>query len=76
MLTRIDIKIIKELLAEELKPLKQDVQELKSDMKAVKRDTTKIRKDLEMVTGEFDKEQVSLKKRVDRIENHIGLTPL
>ena len=90
MLTKSDLSAIRQVIKEQiqtelkplrqdiqaLKPLRQDIQELKSDVKSVKKDITEIRNDLEMVTGEFDKEQVALKKRTDRIEKHLDLTPI
>jgi hypothetical protein len=56
---------------DDLKPINQKIDKLEFSLKSIKKDTTKIRSDLEMVTGEFDKEQVILKKRVDRIEEHL-----
>ena len=47
---------------------KDDIEKLTVDLKEIRKDTRKIRIDLEMVTGEFDKELIEVKKRVDRLE--------
>lgn len=84
MLTRSDKKWLQENFAtkddlensatkNDLKPINQKIDKLASGLESIKKDTTKIRRDLEMVTGEVDKEQVLLKKRVDRVEEHLGL---
>lgn len=72
MLTKSDTKIIKDLL----KPLEQDVTSLKVDVKVIKADVAKIRKDVDAVVDFFDKEYLDIRKRVERIEEHLGLTPL
>lgn len=48
---------------------KDDMEELKACLKEVRKDTRKIRSDLEMVTGEFDKELVDIKRRIEQLEN-------
>ncbi len=86
MLTKTDIKIIKDLLKDfatknDLKTfaIKDDLKafatkdDLQKELKPIKRDINKIRRDLEMVTGTLDEEQVKLNRRVERIETHLHL---
>ncbi len=50
-------------------PIKKDMQTLKSDM-------TRIRKDIKTIVNFFDTEYLDLRKRVERIEEHLNLTPI
>lgn len=83
MLTKDDLK-------EELKPIKADIKGLKinvkgltgdvkgikADIKTLKADVTKIRKDTGVIVDFFDREYLDLRKRVTRIEEHLGLSPI
>ena len=56
--------------------LKNGLEPINKSLKSIKNTTTKIRKDLEMVTGEFDRDLINLKKRTEKIEKHIGFPPI
>lgn len=64
MLTKNDLNQIDTVVAKriqtELKPIKQDV--------------AKIRKDMSTIVNFFDREYLELRKRVDRIEEHLNLS--
>lgn len=44
-------------------------------LKPIKQDIAKIRKDITMVISFFDREYVDLRARVERIEDHLHLSP-
>ena len=46
---------------------------LKKDMKVVKKDLSKVKSDLKVTIEFFDKDLVRNKKRIERVENHLGL---
>jgi len=46
------------------------------ELKPIKRDIKQIKNDLNMVIGSFDRELVYQGKRVDRLDNHLGLVKL
>lgn len=52
-------------------PTKAD---LAKELKPIKSDTAKIRKDIDAIISLFDREYVDLRKRVARIEEHLGLS--
>ena len=52
----------KKIIVQELKPIKDDI--------------THIRKDMKTIVNYFDKEYLQLRKRVERLENHLHLSPL
>lgn len=54
--------------------LKKDVHVLKVDMKSVKKDVVKIRRDMSTITNFFDTEYLELRQRVEKIEDHLGIT--
>ena len=73
----------------ELKPIKEDIQkirseqkegiqkirvELKDDLRPLKEDIQKIRADQKTIITFFDKEYLELRKRVELIENHLGIS--
>lgn len=62
MLTKSDLKEINTLLTRQLKPIKTDV--------------SKTRKDVDVMLSMFDREYVELRRRVDRIEEHLNLEPI
>lgn len=68
---QIDIK-----LDDKLTPLTRDIKTMKSDIKTMKGDIAKIRKDISGITDFFDQEYIGLRKRVERIEDHLNLPPI
>jgi hypothetical protein len=62
MLTKSDLKQIKEI-----------VRPLEMDIKTVKVDAAQTRKDVKVLISYFDREYVELRKRIERIEEHLDL---
>lgn len=50
--------------------------ELDRELKPIKQELSKISRNLNLFIKFFDKEQVKLKKRVDRVDTHLGLPPI
>ena len=48
----------------------------KEEIKTLKNDVSKIRKDVDVMLSMFDREYIDLRKRVERIEEHLRLPPL
>ncbi|OGM03216.1 hypothetical protein A2115_02820 [Candidatus Woesebacteria bacterium GWA1_41_8] len=63
MLSKKDINQIDTVFAERLK----------QDLKPVKSDITKIRKDIDVMLSMFDREYLEIRKRIERIEEHLNL---
>lgn len=83
MLTKIDLKQIQRVVHDESrKVVKEENKNLasKSDLKKeldpIKKDISKIRKDINAIIGFFDTEYLELRKRVERIEDHLNLPPI
>lgn len=80
MLNQSDLDQIKAIVSSEVEPLKKvvsgEIEPLKKDMRTIKKDITQIRKDVQTIISFFDRETLELRKRVDRIETHLGLGPL
>lgn len=55
---------------------KKDFQGLKRDFSEMKKDMSKIQNSINVLISYFDREEVLLRKRVDRIEDHLHLPPL
>ncbi len=72
-MTKDDLKQIREIVQEEVDPLKKDVKELKGDVKTLKSDVSAIRKDIKQIVTFFDHEYLELRERVEKIENHLGI---
>jgi hypothetical protein len=49
---------------------------LKEELKPVKADISQIRKDIKTIVNYFDREYLELRKRVERLEEHLNLPPL
>lgn len=77
MLTKNDLKLLAEqtrtIVQEEIKPLKKDMKTLQKDMKVVKKQIKEIKDDQNSIINFFNRENLELKGRVDKIENHLGL---
>lgn len=65
MLTKNDLQQIQEVVNSEIKPVKKDIKTLKSDV-------SEIRKDVKAIISYFDRDYVNLRKRIERIEEHLG----
>jgi chromosome segregation ATPase len=68
MLTKQDLSEIQKVIQKEVDPIKIDIKTIKSDI-------SQIRSDIKTVINFFDKEYLELRKRVERIEEHLNLPP-
>ena len=66
MLTKSDLKEIDLIVSKRIK----------AELKSVKDDASQIRKDIKTIINFFDKEYLELRKRIERLENHLNLPPL
>lgn len=65
MLTKGDLQEIDKVLTKRMK----------AELKPVKDDVSHMRKDIKTIVNFFDREYLDLRKRVERIEEHLHLTP-
>jgi hypothetical protein len=74
MLTKNDLNQISELLDERL-DVKLDVklEPIKKDIKFLKRDVSRIKKTQDTMLDLLDREQMQQRKRIVRLEEHVGL---
>lgn len=70
MLTKNDLTEIDKIVTQRIKT------ELKTELKPIKSDIAKMRKDIDVIISLFDREYLDLRKRVERIEDHLNLPPL
>lgn len=66
MLTKSDLIQIRKLFEDGNKPINRNVKTLQEDV-------SKIRKDVSTIVDFFDREYIDLRKRVQRIEEHLNL---
>jgi len=74
---RKDLQVLKSDVTEikkDVEGLKSDVTDIKKDVEGLKSDVTEIKKDVKVLISFFDRQHVTLRKRVDKIEDHLGLT--
>lgn len=71
-------KIVREIIQSETpKIVRLEARSIiQEELKPVKEDITKIRKDISMIVSFFDREYVELRRRVERIEQHLQLSRL
>lgn len=74
MLTKNDLNQIGVVIHEEVRPIVQE--EIKSAIKPLKEDMSQIRKDMKVIVNFFDKEYLELRKRVERIEEILKISPI
>ena len=67
MLTKSDLNKIEKIVETKIDPIKED-------LKIVKSDISKIRKDIDVIIALFDREYINLRKRVEKIEERLGLS--
>jgi len=65
MLTKIDLKQIDRVISTRIK----------QELKPVRFDLSKVRKDTDVIITLFDREYLDLRKRVEAIEEHLGIQP-
>jgi len=76
MLTKDDLNQIKQIvepIGRDVLTLKNDFSALKNDVSTLKKDTSQIRTDVKVLISYFDSEYVELRKRVEKIEEHLDL---
>lgn len=71
MLTKLDLLQIKKIVQQEIH---QEVNPIKKDIKTLKLDVKKIQKTIDTMLDVLDREDVTLRKRVEKIEDHLALT--
>lgn len=86
MLTKSDLNQIRTIVREEVKDQVNDAfsaqvpniidSTLKKELKPIKEDITKIRKDMKTIVGFFDAEYLQLRKRIERIEELLKISPV
>jgi len=86
MLTKGDLQEIDKVLTKriktELKPVRIEMQdglktvraEMQAELKPIKSDIGQIRRDIKTIVNFFDCEYLDLRKRVERIEEHLHLS--
>ena len=71
-----DIQVAIEPLNQRLGVLKEKTTSLQKDITIMKGDIAKIRRDISTLINFFDREDLRLRARVERIEVHLNLQPL
>lgn len=73
MLTKEDLiaigQVIDQRLDKRFEPITKDIKNMKSDLK-------KVQKDVRVMLAVLDRADVELYKRIERIEDHLGLSRL
>ena len=74
MLTNTDLGKIGNIVQKESRKIVQkEFSPVKKDIKTIKSDISQIRIDIKVIVSFFDREYLELRKRVERIEEHLGL---
>ncbi len=74
MLTNDDLQKIGELLKGETGPINTNLEELRNEFKKQRKDIKYLRKTLDLAIDHFDNRDVKVRKEIDKIKEHIGLT--
>ena len=74
MLTKQDLSEIQKIVQQETSVIvEKAIAPIKKDISTMKSDISQIRSDVKTVVNFFDKEYLELRKRVERIEEHLHL---
>lgn len=76
MLTKQDLSQIKNILQTELKPINKKLLEHDKQFEKIQKQFVKNNKDHATMTEYFEIDIIHNKKRLDRIESHLGLPAL
>lgn len=78
MLTKTDLNQIDKLLVKRVDEVvtKRVDEIVTKKLKPMKEDVSQIRKDIKLIVSFFDREYIALRRRVERIEEHLNLAPL
>lgn len=69
-----ELKQIAELLDKRLNPIDQKLDGLQKDIRVAKKDLAETRNDVKVLISYFDREYVNLRKRIEAIEERLGIT--
>lgn len=72
MLTKNDLQQIRVVVRGETEPIKQDTKGIKKDIKTLKSDSRYLRKSINLLIEHTEEQHINFKKRVERIEGHLG----
>jgi hypothetical protein len=61
---------VKEEINAEITPIKTDIKMVKKDIKTVKLALSRVQKDAKVMIAYFDRDYVSLRKRIELLEKH------
>lgn len=64
------------VMQSELKDIRKSQETFQSDLKSIKTDIAKIRTDTSTIVNSFGREVITLRQRVERIEEILNLPPL
>ncbi|OGG06305.1 hypothetical protein A3D05_01345 [Candidatus Gottesmanbacteria bacterium RIFCSPHIGHO2_02_FULL_40_24] len=70
MLNKTDLQQIQKIVRQETRKI------VKEELISVKKDIVQIRKNMNEIIGFFDTEYMDLRKRVERVEEHLNLPPI
>ena len=71
MLNKTDLQHIQKIVKTEVQQETRRI--VKEELNPVKKDITHIRRDIKTIVSFFDDEYLKLRKRVERIEDHLNL---
>lgn len=74
MLTKTDLQAIDNLIVKRVDEVV--TKRIREEHKPIRKDISKMRKDIDVMLSLFDREYVNLRSRVERIEEHLSLTPM
>ncbi|MDZ7586763.1 MAG: hypothetical protein U0946_03320 [Patescibacteria group bacterium] len=73
---RSEIKLSRMQIQDDLVTLSDRVKNLEQQSRETGKDVKKIRKNIDIIIDSFDRENLSLNRRVARVETHLQLKPL
>lgn len=75
MLTQADLQEIVKVLTPRFESIDQRFEKIDFELRAVKKSVKKLEKNSDMMLGFLDRQDVELKKRIIRIEEHLHISP-
>ncbi len=74
MLSKLDLSQIGKLIRDETKPIiQQELVPVKKDISSLKKNMRYVKKTMDVMIDLFDRQDIRLNKRVEKIEAHLGL---